>query len=209
MTVQQKPIVFVVDDDPAVRDSLRWLIESVGLSVETYESALAFLEAYYPGRTGCLVLDVRMPGMSGLELQNALASEEIGLPVIVITGHGDVPMAVRAMKKGAVDFIQKPFNDQELLDRIHEALESDAPIRRERAERAEIAVRLAQLTPRELEVMMQVIAGRSNKAIAADLGISGKTVEVHRARIMEKMQAGSLAELVRFVLIARERRGSS
>ncbi len=207
--MQQKPIVYVVDDDQAVRDSLRWLIESVGLNVETYASAQAFLEAYYPGRAGVLVLDVRMPGMSGLELQNALASQELRLPVIVITGHGDVPMAVRAMKAGALDFIQKPFNDQELLERIHEALERDAPIRFERAERAEVVARLAQLTPRELEVMTRVVAGKPNKAIAAELGISKKTVEVHRARIMEKMQAESLADLVRIALLTRERRGSS
>ncbi len=207
MSAQRGPTVFLVDDDQAVRESLRWLIESVGLNVATYDSAQAFLENYYPGRAGCLVLDLRMPGMSGLELQEKLVAQGSQLPIIIITGHGDVPMAVRAMKAGAVDFVQKPFHDQELLDRIHEALEQNARTRQAMAERTKITARLAHLTPRELEVMDGVVAGKSNKVIAAELGISGKTVEVHRAKIMEKMQAKSLAELVQLTLLAREYMG--
>jgi len=194
--------VFVVDDDEAMRQSLCWLIESVDMRVETYDSADAFIKAYYPGRAGCLLLDVRMPGMSGLDLQEYFVREQIPIPIIIITGHGDVPMAVRAMKAGAVDFIEKPFNDEALLDGIRKALSEDADQRQLQAERAEIAARLAQLTPREHEVMEMVTNGRANKDIAQQLGVSAKTVEAHRARVMEKMQAGSLAELVRMVLTA-------
>ena len=201
--IKHKATVFVVDDDEAVRNSLRWLIESVGVKVETYESAQAFLRAYRPKRAGCLVVDVRMPGMSGLELQDWLVMQGINLPVIVITGHGDVPMAVRAMKTGAVDFIEKPFNDQLLLDRIQSAVEQDIQRRHDNAERTEIEARLAQLTPREREVMNMVVAGDSNKMIATTLGVSKKTVEAHRAKVMEKMEAESLAELVRMALIAK------
>ena len=196
-------IVFVVDDDQALRSSLKWLIESVGLKVKTFDSADRFLESYYPGQAGVLLLDVRMPGMSGLELQEHLRRECSGLPVIIITGHGDVPMAVRAMKAGAVDFIEKPFNDEVLLESIRNALALGERRRRTQAERAEIAARLAQLTPREHEVMEKVTQGRSNKEIAQDLGVSAKTVEAHRARVMEKMEAGSLAELVRMALAVR------
>ncbi|HIP52687.1 MAG TPA: response regulator transcription factor, partial [Chromatiales bacterium] len=149
-------IVFVVDDDQAMRSSLKWLIESVGMRVETYGSADEFIKNYYPGRSGCLLLDVRMPGMSGLELQEYLADQQIRIPVVIITGHGDVPMAVRAMKAGAVDFIEKPFNDEFLLDSIRNALALDEHQRSQQAERAEIAARLAQLTPREHEVMEMV-----------------------------------------------------
>ncbi len=195
-----EPTVFVVDDDDAMRESLRWLISSVQLKVETYSSASEFLENCHPGMPGCLVLDVRMPGMSGLELQEKLAKEQITLPVIIITGHGDVPMAVRAMKSGAVDFIQKPFNDQVLLDRIQYALDRDARARNEQAEKSEIASRLALLTPREREVMDMVVEGEPNKVIAVKLGVSAKTVEAHRARVMEKMRAGSLSELVRMAM---------
>jgi len=205
MTSQQQlpqPWVFVVDDDSAMRESLQWLIESVGLRVEVHDSAESFLKSYYPGRSGCLLLDVRMPGMSGLDLQEYLKREEITIPVIIITGHGDVPMAVRAMKMGAVDFIEKPFNDEVLLDAIRHALSIDSRQRGRQAGIAEIAARLAQLTPREHEVMEMVTAGRSNKEIAKLLGVSAKTVEAHRARVMEKMQAGSLAELVRMSLEA-------
>jgi FixJ family two-component response regulator len=197
--MNREPTVFVVDDDQAMRNSLKWLIESVGMRVETYGSAGDFLQQYYPGRAGCLLLDVRMPGMSGLDLQDHLARESIRIPVIIITGHGDVPMAVRAMKAGAVDFIEKPFNDELLLDSIRNALVSDFEQRSHQAERAEIATRLAQLTPREYEVMEKVAAGMPNKQIALDLGVSSKTVEAHRARVMEKMEADSLAELVRTV----------
>ncbi|EGV18426.1 response regulator FixJ [Thiocapsa marina] len=194
--------VFVVDDDQAMRTSLQWLIESTGMSVQTYESADVFLASYYPGRAGCLLLDVRMPGMSGLELQSYLAREGYRLPVILITGHGDVSMAVKAMKAGAVDFIEKPFHDEDLLRSIRRALEDDQRQRAGQAARADIAARLAELTPREHEVMAMVTDGKSNKDIAAALGVSAKTVEAHRARVMEKMRADSLAELVRMALIA-------
>ena len=197
------PTVFVVDDDEAMRHSLRWLIESVGLQVECHDSAESFLDSYYPGRSGCLLLDVRMPGMSGLELQEYLRRNEINIPVIVITGHGDVPMSVRAMKEGAIDFIEKPFNDELLLDAIRNALALDEQQREKQALRAELAARMALLTPREHEVMEMVTAGRSNKEIAAELGVSAKTVEAHRAKVMDKMQAGSLAELVRMSMLVR------
>ncbi len=191
-----KPTVFVVDDDQAVRDSLRWLLESVGHGVETFESAHEFLDSYDPNRPGCLVLDVRIPGMSGLELQETLAARAMAIPIIMITGHGDISMAVQAMKDGALDFIEKPFNDQLLLDRVQYALNEDARRRRDRAEKEVLLERVAQLTPRELEVMREVVAGHPNKVVAHTLGISVKTVEIHRARAMEKMQAGSLPELV-------------
>lgn len=197
-----KGSVFVVDDDEAMRNSLRWLIESSELHVETFDSAQAFLDGYYPGRSGCLLLDVRMPGMSGLELQEQLRNQQIGIPVIIITGHGDVSMAVKAMKSGALDFIEKPFNEETLLDSIQRALEADAEQRENRATKAEIAARMAHLTKREHEVMEMVTSGKSNKEIAADLEVSAKTVEAHRARVMEKMEARSLAELVRMSIIA-------
>jgi two-component system response regulator FixJ len=197
-----EPTVFVVDDDQAMRRSLEWLIESIGMKVKTYGSANDFLSRYYPGRAGCLLLDVRMPGMSGLELQAHLAREDSRLPVIIITGHGDVSMAVKAMKAGAVDFIEKPFHDEDLLSSIRNALDFDEKQRSLQSQRAEIATRLAELTPREHEVMEMVTDGLANKEIAALLGVTAKTVEAHRARVMDKMQAGSLAELVRMVLIA-------
>ncbi|MGD8912397.1 MAG: response regulator transcription factor [Candidatus Thiodiazotropha sp.] len=197
-----RPTVFVVDDDQAMRNSLKWLIESVSMQVETFESADAFINSYYPGRSGCLLLDVRMPGMSGLELQEYLRANQIAIPVIIITGHGDVPMAVRAMKSGAVDFIEKPFNDELLLESIRYALALDVRQRDMQKQRAEIATRLARLTPREHEVMVMVTNGKANKEIAGNLGVSAKTVEAHRARVMEKMEANSLAELVRMAINA-------
>ncbi|HEB97535.1 MAG TPA: response regulator transcription factor [Sedimenticola thiotaurini] len=202
MTTSGKANVFVVDDDQAMRNSLKWLIESVGMHVETYDSAAEFIRNYYPGRAGCLLLDVRMPGMSGLELQQYFLENQINIPIIIITGHGDVPMAVRAMKAGAVDFIEKPFNDELLLESIRNALSLDVERRTAQAERAEIATRLAHLTPRELEVMEMVTDGRSNKEIAQALGVSAKTVEAHRARVMEKMEARSLADLVKMAVAA-------
>jgi RNA polymerase sigma factor (sigma-70 family) len=195
-------VVFVVDDDHAIRSSLKWLIESVGLAVETYATADEFMNNYYPGRAGCLLLDVRMPGMSGLELQEHFAKNDVNIPIIIITGHGDVPMAVRAMKSGAIDFIEKPFNDELLLESIRNALALDLKQREVQSQRARIATRLDHLTPREHEVMEMVTEGRSNKEIAINMGVSSKTVEAHRARVMEKMQAGSLAELVRMVMAA-------
>jgi len=200
--MKSEPTVFVVDDDQAMRHSLKWLIESIGMKVRTYASADEFLGDYYPGRAGCLLLDVRMPGMSGLDLQAYLAREDSRLPVIIITGHGDVSMAVKAMKSGAVDFIEKPFYDEVLLTSIRNALDFDEKQRALRSQRAEIATRLAELTPREHEVMAMVTEGQANKEIATTLGVSAKTVEAHRARVMEKMRANSLAELVRMALIA-------
>lgn len=197
-----EPTVFIVDDDQAMRNSLQWLLESVGRKVEAYESADQFLDAYYPGRSGCIVLDVRMPGMSGLELQEKLINEQITIPVIIITGHGDVPMSVRAMKAGAIDFIEKPFNDQVLLDCIQRALDKDGMQRQQQYKRAEIASKLGQLTPREHEVMKMVVVGKPNKVVADQLNVSAKTVEAHRAKVMEKMSAGSLAELVKMALLA-------
>lgn len=194
------PKVFVVDDDEAMRSSLKWLIESTGLRVQTFDSADAFLSSYSPDWSGCLLLDVRMPGMSGLELQAYLAREDYRLPVIIITGHGDVAMAVKAMQAGALDFIEKPFHDEDLLGSLRRALEADSQDRTQRARHADILARLESLTPREHEVMGLVTAGHSNKAIAAALGVSGKTVEAHRARVMEKMQAPSLADLVRMAI---------
>ncbi len=199
---QSRATVFVVDDDQAMRTSLKWLIESVGMPVESYASANEFLDHYQAGRHGCLVLDVRMPGMSGLELQEHLAERDLRIPVVIITGHGDVPMAVRAMKSGAVDFIEKPFNDEALLDAIRRALAHEEHQRQQQQECAQVQQRLASLTPREHEVMQMVTEGRSNKEIANALGVSAKTIEAHRARVMEKMQAGSLAELVRMALMA-------
>ena len=192
--------IFVVDDDLAVRDALKLLLRSVGQAVETYGSAQEFLDAYSEDRPGCLVLDIRMPGMSGLELQQKLNEKHSILPIIFITGHGDVPMAVEAMQAGAVDFIQKPFRDQDLIDRINQALEKDNNNRAALGERNDIRKRLETLTPREREVLDLVVHGKANKVIAGDLKLSQRTVEIHRARVMEKMQASSLAHLVRMVL---------
>ncbi len=195
-----RPTVFIVDDDAAVRDSLKFLMRSVGHPVETFPSALEFLDAYRDDRPGCLVLDVRMPGMSGMELQEKLVERRALVPIIIITGHGDVPMAVEAMEAGAMDFIQKPFRDQDLIDRINQALEKDAKNRAALGELNLIRERLTSLTPREREVMNLVVHGKANKVIAGDLDLSQRTVEIHRARVMEKMQASSLAHLVRMVI---------
>jgi len=194
------PTVFVVDDDEAVRDALRLLIASVGLAVETFATAGELLAAVDAQTRGCLVLDVRMPGMSGLELQERLSAMGAVLPIIFITGHGDVPMAVRAMKAGALDFLLKPFHDQNLLDRIHQALDRDRDEVRELERRAALRERAATLTPREREVLDAVVEGHANKVIAGRLGLSQRTVEIHRAKVMEKMQASSLADLVRMSL---------
>lgn len=198
------PTVFVVDDDDAVRDALALLFRSVGLQAEVFASAPAFLAAHDAARPGCLVLDIRMAGMSGLELQRELISHGSILPVIFVTGHGDVTMAVQALQDGAVDFVQKPFRDQDLLDKVQHAIELDARSRADLARRAEILERIRALTAREREVMERVVEGNPNKAIAYDLGISERTVEVHRARVMEKMQASSLPHLVRMVLTSRD-----
>ena len=193
-------IIYLVDDDEALRDSLAWLLESQGFKVAAFASAEDFLKAWRPEFNGCLLLDVRMPGMSGLELHERLRAQYSTLPIIFITGHGDVPMAVAALKKGAVDFIEKPFNDTELLRLVSQCLVSEQEHRARRRQDAEVSRRLDQLTQREREVLDLIIAGKLNKQIADVLGISIKTVEVHRARVMEKMAAQSLAELVQNVM---------
>ena len=189
--------VYIVDDDDAVRDSLRWLVESVGLKVETFASANEFLEVCDSSFSGCLVSDVRMQGLSGLELQEQLNLKDIKLPIIFITGFGDIQMAVHAMQAGAVDFITKPFNDQELLDRIQHAIEKGEQAWEQQVHSNLIKSRYDLLTPREKEVMAKVVKGKLNKVIAADLNVSNKTVEAHRAKVMEKMQAANLAQLIR------------
>jgi two-component system response regulator FixJ len=204
---QGLPIVFIVDDDEAVRNSLRLLVKSVGLTAAALVSAQEFLASYDPLQPGCLVLDVRMPGMSGLELQQQLNLRGAVIPVIFITGHGDVPMAVEAMQQGAFDFLQKPFRDQDLIDRIQRALEKDRVNRAELGKRSDLRARHEALTPREREVLALVMSGKANKVMAADLGLSQRTVEVHRARVMEKMGASSLAHLVRMVLDLEESAG--
>ena len=191
-----EPTVFVVDDDSEVRDTLQWLVESVGLNIETFASAQEFLNAYDPKRPGCLVTDVRMPGMSGIELQAKLMAEEVTLPIIIVSGYADVPTAVRSMKGGAIDFVEKPFNEQMMLERIQLSILEDARLRQKRAQGERAQARLQSLTPREHQVMDLVILGKSNKEIARELDISPKTVEVHRSHVMAKMEAHSLAELV-------------
>ncbi len=197
---QQPPTVFIVDDDEGVRNSLRFLLKSVGHATRALASANEFLETYKPNQPGCLVLDVRMPGMSGLELQQQLNLRGAVIPVIFITGHGDIPMAVEAMQQGAFDFLQKPFRDQELIDRIQRALERDARSRAALDQHARIRERLDSLTPREREVLALMTRGKPNKIMAAELGVSQRTVEIHRARVMEKSGAASLAQLVRMVM---------
>ena len=197
---QQASTVFVVDDDEGVRNSLRFLLRSVGLQTQTLASATEFLDTYKPSQAGCLVLDVRMPGMSGLELQQQLNLRGAVIPVIFITGHGDIPMAVEAMQQGAFDFLQKPFRDQDLIERIQRALERDARARAALDQHAKIRERLDSLTPREREVLALMTRGKPNKIMAAELGVSQRTVEIHRARVMEKSGAASLAQLVRMVM---------
>ncbi len=201
--MSNEPTVFVVDDDQEVRESIRWLIESVDLAVETFGSGQEFLDAYDPNKRGCVVLDVRMPQISGLELQKKHVARGLNIPVIIVSAYGSVPVAVEAMKAGAVDFIEKPFSDQALLDRIHQAIAKDRGVRRRKAKRAAVAARIEVLTSREREVMDLVVVGRATKRIAIDLGISPKTVEAHRARIMQKMAADSVAELVQMAVAVR------
>jgi len=194
--------VFVVDDDDAVRDALKLLLETSGMRVEDYASAAQFLDAFTEERGGCLVLDVKMPGMSGLELQQLLVERGSTLPVIFLTGHGDVPMSVRAFKAGAADFLEKPIDQGALLERVRDALGNDAARRARDAERRAANARLDRLTPREREVLARVVAGRTSKEIARELGVSPRTVEVHRARIMEKVRVESLPQLVTAVAAA-------
>lgn len=193
----------IVDDDSAVRESLSLLLRSVGIESCAYGSAQEFLAAWSPDMSGCLILDIRMPGMSGLDLQQTLQDRQSTLPILFMTGHGDVAMAVRAMRAGALDFIEKPFRDQELIDRVHQALALDAERQAAHAARREIQRRLALLTPREREIMDRIVEGHANKVIALDLGLSERTVEIHRARVMTKTETHSVAELVRMVTLAR------
>ncbi len=195
--VSVKPAtVYIVDDNPAVRDAIRWLVRQVGLDAQTFASAQEFLAAFKPGMRGCLVLDIRMPGLSGLDLQDRLVQSGIQLPVIIVTGHGDVPITVRAMKAGAFEFLQKPFNDQALLDAIQAALEKYDALWRQEDKRSQASRSLAVLTPREREVLDLLRHGKPNKVIAALLDLSVRTVEGHRANIMDKMGVRSLGQLI-------------
>lgn len=200
-TELESPVIFIIDDNPAIRDSLQWLLESVGLRAIAFLRGQDFLDTYKPGQYGCLLLDVRMPGMSGLHLLEKLRQADIDLPVIIITGYGDVPVAVAAMKGGAVDFIEKPFNEQLLLDSVQNALAQDQAQRQSRLRRQEVIQRFASLTPREEEVMKWVVEGLPNKDIAENLAVSRKTVEVHRAKVMTKMQAESLSDLIQMAIV--------
>ena len=194
------PTVMVVDDDSGVRNAMRALLKSVGLESALFSSAQEFLTTYQPAQPGCLVLDIRMPGMSGLELQQHLNLRGAVIPVIFMSGHGDIPMAVEAMQHGAFDFLQKPFRDQDLLDRIQRAIAKDGDLRKSLSEHSRIKAHLDSLTPREREVLDLMTQGKQNKVIGQELGVSPRTVEIHRARVMEKMNAQSVAELVRMML---------
>jgi FixJ family two-component response regulator len=195
--VEERAVVFVIDDDPSMRLALEDLLSTVGLEVRTFAAPQEFLQSKPRDAPGCLVLDVRLPGMSGLTFQKELAHEGLTLPVIFITGHGDIPMSVRAMKAGAMEFLSKPFHDQDLLDAVHAAIERDRTRRREAVRLGELRVRFATLTERERQIMTLVVIGRANKQIAAELTLSEMTVKVHRGQVMRKMRAGSLPELVR------------
>ncbi len=194
------PLVYIVDDDEPVRDAIGMLLDTVDIEYEAYPDAPSFLASFDPEHQGCLVLDIRMPGMSGLELQEELANRNLVIPIIFITGHGDIPMAVEAMRRGAVDFIRKPFRDQELLDRINEALAVDEAQRQKLAGVEEARALVVELTPRETEVFQRVTDGQANKVIAIELGISERTVEIHRSQVMHKTHSRSLADLVRLRL---------
>jgi two-component system, LuxR family, response regulator FixJ len=194
------PTVYIVDDDTGVRSSIRVLMKSVGLPAIPFASAREFLAAYHPHQPGCVVLDIRMPEMSGLELQQVLSERGAVIPVIFITGHGDIAMAVEAMRRGAFDFLQKPFRDQDLIDRIQTAMTRDRDLRESLREHGRTRARINSLTPRESEVLDLLTSGKANKMMAQDLGLSQRTVEIHRAHVMEKMGARSVAQLVRMVM---------
>ena len=191
--------VYIVDDDPTVLDATKMLVESMGFEARTFPSAIDFLNEFEPESRGCLILDVRMPSMSGIDLQTELSQRDCNLPIIFITGHGDVPLAVRAMQAGAIDFLEKPYNDQRLLDGINKAFEVELANHAKHQEIKEIRAKLGELTPREKEVMERVVAGQANKVIAAELELSERTVEIHRSRVMNKMSCRSVAELVTMV----------
>jgi FixJ family two-component response regulator len=197
---EKPPAVIIVDDDEAVRSSLRFVFKSVGLAATAYPSAQAFLAVYDPDQPGCLVLDVRMPGMSGLALQEQLNLKGAMIPVIFISGHGDIPMAVEAIQHGAFDFLQKPFRDQDLIDRVQRALAKDESNRSALKERSRIRERFDSLTPRERDVLALMTTGKANKIMAAELGLSQRTIEIHRSHVMEKTGASSLAQLVRMAM---------
>ena len=194
------PTVFIVDDDEPVRDSIGMLLDTMDINYRAYADAQSFLDDYVSGQPGCLVLDIRMPGMSGLELQEKLIEMKVVLPIVFITGHGDIPMAVEAMRRGAVDFIRKPFREQELLDRIHQALGQDDTHRANEADIDKLRFKVTRLTPREHEVFERVTAGQANKVIAIELCISERTVEIHRSQVMQKTEVRTLADLVRLKL---------
>ena len=195
-----RPTAYIVDDDEAIRTLWRWLMESNGIAVQTFATAAEFIACYRAGGLACLVLDVRLPGMSGLELQEYLKREGVEIPIVFVSGHGDVPTAVSALKGGAVDFIQKPFSYRDVLAIIQRAFERDAQLRERRTRRSQLAERIATLTEREREVMQRVVEGKLNKLIADELAISVKTVEFHRAKVMEKMGADSVAGLVQLMM---------
>ncbi len=204
-----QPTVYVVDDDQATRKSLRWLVETLNVPVQTFHSGASFLDSYDPSQPGCLILDVMMAGMSGLELQKELNDRQIKIPVIVLTGYGNVPTAVKALKNGAVEFLEKPFDGEVLLEQVRKALERDAILRRNYDAAEEVRQRLALLTPREEEILHLVVDGLSSKEIATQLTVSFKTVEAHRAKIMKKMKASGVAQLVRMVVTNTDRGGQA
>jgi FixJ family two-component response regulator len=202
--MDSKPSVYLIDDDPGVQDAMRRLLKSVGLPLHTFTTAQEFLEKYDPeSNVGCLILDIRMPGMSGLELQQRLRERGDDVPIIIVSAHADVPMTVRAIKAGALDFLEKPYNEQVLLDRIQEGIAQNSKRRNEQTERTEVEARMEKLTPRETEVLNLLVSGKPNKKIAEELTISRKTLDIHRGKVLQKMEAETVADLVRLVYKVR------